>query len=214
MNKKSQNKFLLIIIGFIIFYTILIKSDSTSLPGISKEVNSISKRTITSEAIINKIHEKEDLITMEIELSDKVMLNDSWGEFNIFRKITYINFYSKSIYSIDLSKVQKKNISIDNKDKTIKITVPKPNIKSINIDEKKTSYETKMGALRFGEIKLTPAENQILITKVKERMYEKLNEPSILNKALYNTEKSLKNLVQLLLNNNNCCNYSISVHFN
>lgn len=95
--------------------------------------------------------------------------------------------------------------------KTIYINVPKPEIKSITINEEKTSYETEKGILRFGEITLSPAENQIMTQKVKERMKEKLSESDMINKALINTKKSIKEIILSVLNNKDS-DYTIVVY--
>lgn len=219
MNKIIKKRTLIIIIivvslilGFGLCYKYFIISRTNSLPGMTKSIEKMSRRAITSEAIINKIREKTDLITMEVDLSDKVVLDDSWGNFDIFKKITYINFCGKGIYTVDLSKLKGENVTIESKINTITISVPKPEIKSINIEEEKTTYEMDKGVFRFGDIKLTPAENQILTKKVKERMEEKLKEPDMLTKALGNTEKSIKELVKATLDNKSS-DYTIIVYF-
>jgi len=191
-----------LILGFTICYKYFIKSKTKSLPGMAKSIENMSRKAITSEAIVNKIHEKKDLITMEVDLSDRVVLDDSWGNFDIFKKVTYIDFCGKGIYTIDLSKLKGENITIQPNVKTI----------SVNIDEEKTIYETEKGALRFGEIKLSPPENQIITKKVKERMKEKLMEPDMLNKALANTEKSVKDLIGSVVDNKGS-DYNIIVYF-
>lgn len=201
-----------LILGFTICYKYFVKSRIKSLPGMAKNIENMSRKAITSEAIVNKIHEKKDLITMEVDLSDRVVLDDSWGNFDIFKKVTYIDFCGKGIYTIDLSKLKGENITIQPNVKTIYISVPKPEIKSVNIDEEKTIYETEKGAFRFGEIKLSPPENQIITKKVKERMKEKLMEPDMLNKALANTEKSVKDLIGSVVDNKGS-NYNIIVYF-
>ncbi|NRS86680.1 hypothetical protein BD780_003905 [Clostridium tetanomorphum] len=177
----------------------------------TKSIEKMSRKSITSEAIINKIHEKKELIIMEAELSDKVVLDDSWGNFAVFKKITYINFNGKGIYTVDLSKIKAENITMQPNIKTIYINVPKPEIKSITINEEKTSYETEKGILRFGEITLSPAENQIMTQKVKERMKEKLSESDMINKALINTKKSIKEIILSVLNNKDS-DYTIVVY--
>ncbi|WP_027626661.1 DUF4230 domain-containing protein [Clostridium lundense] len=217
MNKIIRKRTLIIIaisliLGFSLCYKYFISSRTNSLPGMTKNIEKMSRKAITSEAIVNKIRQKTDLITMEVDLSDKVVLDDSWGNFDIFKKITYINFSGKGIYTVDLSKLKAENITIESKVNTISINVPKPEVKSVNIEEEKTTYEMDKGVFRFGDIKLTPAENQILTKKVKERMEEKLKEPTMLSTALANTEKSMKELVKTALDNKSS-NYNIIVYF-
>ncbi|MBU5486500.1 DUF4230 domain-containing protein [Clostridium sp. MSJ-11] len=216
MKKIIKNKTFIIIIlsiclGFYGEYYFLVKGNTHSLPGMTKVIEKMSRKTITSEAIVNKLKEKQELIVMEAELEDQVMLDDSWGNFEVFKKITYINFTGKGIYTVDLSKMESSNINIAQDSKVIYIKLPKPVVKSINIEENKTTYKTEKGLLRFGEIKLTSAENGVVTSKAKERMNEKLLEPSNMSKAEEISKKSLTEIIDNILNENN--KYSLVISF-
>ncbi|MEW9097192.1 MAG: DUF4230 domain-containing protein [Clostridiaceae bacterium] len=217
MKKIVKNKTFIIIIlsiclGFYGGYYFLVKGNTNSLPGMTKVVEKMSRKTITSEAIVNKLKEKQELIVMEAELEDQVMLDDSWGNFEVFKKITYINFAGKGAYTVDLSKIESSNVNIAQDNKVIYIKLPKPVVKSINIDEDKTTYKIEKGLLRFGEIKLTPAENGVVTSKVKERMNEKLLDSSNMSKAEESSKKSLTEIIDNILNENNKYNLVISFY--
>ncbi|WP_315121878.1 DUF4230 domain-containing protein [uncultured Clostridium sp.] len=217
MNKIIKNKTFTIIIlsiclGFYGGYYFLVKGNTNSLPGMTKVVEKMSKKTITNEAIINKLKERKELIVMEAELEDQVMIDNSWGNFEIFKKIAYINFTGEGIYTVDLSKIEANNINIAQDNKVIYIKLPKPIVKSVTIDENKTTYKTEKGLLRFGEIKLTSAENGIVTLKAKERMNEKLLDSYNMSKAEESSKKSLTEILDTILNEHNKYNLVISFY--
>ena len=138
---------------------------------------------------------------METELEETITLNDSWGQFEIFKKLQTIHFYGRGIYSIDLSSLDTSSIKEDKINNTLTLTVPTPFIKDIVIDENKTLYESpEMGILRVGEITLSPAEYDIIISHIKTRMKEKLSEIENMDKAKERSSLSLKSLVSTLCN--------------
>ncbi|GAA0731200.1 DUF4230 domain-containing protein [Clostridium malenominatum] len=215
MKKILKNRTFIIIIlsiclGFYMSYYLFVKKNS-SLPGMTKSIENISKKAITSEAIINTLKEKKELIVMEASLDNELMLDDSWGNFEIFKKITYINLTGKGIYSIDLSMIEATNINIKNDSKVIYMKLPKPIIRGITLEEDKTTYKTETGLLRFGELKLTPEENNLLNLKAKDRMMEKLLETSNIFKAEESAKKSLTDIVNSIILDKE--NYSIIISF-
>lgn len=65
--------------------------------------------------------------------------------------------------------------------------------------------------LRFGDVKLTPEEHEIMIENVKKAMREKMNENEYSNKALTNSQKSMENIIKSILNNDS--KYIVKVNF-
>lgn len=212
---KNKNKikiiiFIIVIIFFTYEYNKTFNNRAISLPNMDKSIEKISKKTITKDAIIKKIQEKHDLITMEVDLNNEIILDDSWGKLDIFKKVISINFYGTGIYTINLSQISKENVLIQPA-KTITINVPKPKVKSITLNEDKTTFKTEKGLLRFGEVKITPAENQILKKKAKEKMIDQLNEKTLIKTASLNTEKTIKKSLESILNPHE--DYNIIIKF-
>lgn len=199
MKNKNKIKLTIFIIVVIFFaYNKVLNDKNISLPNMDKSIEKMSRKTITRDAIVKKIQEKQDLITMEVELNNKVILDDSWGNLDIFKKVISIDFYGTGIYTVDLAKLNRENVLIQ-PSKTITIRIPKPKVKSITLNEDKTTFKTENGLFRFGEIKITPAENQILSKKAKEKMNEQLNEKHLVESALSKTKKSIEKSIQSIL---------------
>lgn len=191
---------LCVILGFYIGYKIFASSKNSKQSWIVPESKDISKKFITEETLVNEIHQRQQLITMEIDMAEKFTLDDSWGDLEIFKKIQNINYFGTGTYVIDLSNLKAENIEINNDTKEVTINMPKPSVKSVIICEEKTEYQTtENGLLRFGEIKLTPEENQFILKNIKEKMNNKMLENNFLSQAVKTSEEALKNIIESIL---------------
>lgn len=217
---RTKALFILILIftfssvGFFTAYRIFKIPSKAAETWVVPSVDTSAKKFITKETLINKIQQKQELIPLEIELTEKVTIDFSWGEMDIFKMLQSIYFTGNGIYAIDLSKLYVQNILVDNDKNTISLILPKPFVKTVTIDEQKTLYETpQKGLLRFGEIKMTPAEYQIMMSTAKTKMTEKLNSTELLGQAFDNTEVSVTNLVRNIITDEVDDNYDIVVQF-
>ena len=200
-------------IGFFLAYHFFISPAKNFKPGEVLTPSSISNKIILKDVIIDKIREKHELITMEVDLSQKITIDNSWGSLAVFKKISNIDYLGTGTYTIDFISIKPENVEI--KDKMITVKLPKPEIKYINIDDNKTTCEsTENGLLRFGEIKMTPAENQQLHKKVSEKMSVKMKESELYDKAMESSKEAAKTLIsQILTINNNSSQYEVDVKF-
>lgn len=199
---------LCLIIGFTVAYKIYVtpKADSSSWT-ITKTTDG-SKKFISKETLITQIKQKQKLITTEVNLNEKMTIDNSWGNLSIFKKIQNINFVGSGVYVVDLYSINSNNIIINKN--SISITLPKPSVEMITLNEEKTIYETsENGLLRFGDIKLSTEEHQQLMSTVKDKMKNKMMEDEYYNKAINNSEKSMKNLINSMSNTN----YFINIKF-
>lgn len=193
-------------------YKIIKNFKSNSKPWVVADANDSSKKFLTKDAVISKIKQKQKLITTEVEMNEKTTIDNSWGDIGVFKKLQNISFTGKGVYVVDLSLLKSSNIFIDSNNNIITVKIPKPKVELVTIDESKTIYETpEKGLLRFGDIKLTPQEHDIMIENVKKNMLEKMNEEKYSQKALINSQNSMKNIITSILNNNS--KYTVKVSF-
>lgn len=151
---------------------------------------------ISEETLINEVKSVNKLIPLEVELSETLLIDQSFGDLDIFKKTKDITFFANCSYSLDLSTLSSKDIRIDNKTKQIDISVPTLEIFSINIDESKTKYsDPTLGLLRFGDIELSSEEYGTLRSKLYDTFKNKMNDSSLLNKALANAANSLEAII-------------------
>jgi hypothetical protein len=201
-------------LGFFLGYKAFVSPQKTTETWVVPNVQDISKRFITEEALVNEIHQKQELITLEIQMTENVTLSNSWGNLEIFKKVQGINYSGTGSYTVDLSSLKAENIIIDDKNKNVNVKVASPTIKGVSISEEKTEYKTpENGLLRFGEIKLTPEENQMLLSSVKDKMLKKMSEQDFTSQAKASSEKTIKNLIQSVISNKTAEPYNIEVQF-
>jgi hypothetical protein len=214
---KKRTIFLMIFcisLGFFLSFRTFVLPQKSKEVWIVPDVQEISKKFMTEETLVNEIQRKQELITLEVQMTEKVTLNDSWGSLDIFKKLQSISYSGTGTYTVDLSSLKAENITIDDKLKKVTVKVAPPNIKGVSINEEKTEYQTpENGLLRFGEIKLTPEENQMLIRNVKERMLNKMSEQDFTSEAKASTERTIKDLIQSIVLSKTTEAYNIEVLF-
>ena len=151
------------------------------------------------ESILEEAEEKRELIVLEVELKEKVTIDESWGELTIFKKIKNIEYFGSGSFAVNLSNLKEEAITVDSYEKRITLTLSKPVIKECFLQEAKTLYEsTENGLLRFGEITLTAEDSSLLRQKVLERMEKKLYEEELQQQAIASTELSLTEIFKVV----------------
>lgn len=164
------------------------------------DVDKIMKKIKVDEVMVQNIQGKKELVTMETDLKQEVQWDNSIYEWDILKKYQNMVFYSKAKFSTDLAEITKDMIIYNPDSNILTVKAKKPVVSSLEILNDKTEiYSTTNGLLRFGEIKLTAAEQNELIKKVKNSMYLELHEEQMLKLANENTIKSLRELVGTFL---------------
>lgn len=171
-------------------------------------------KLVLEEVLVQEITQKQELITMEVEMQETVEWNETWGSWELFKKLQRIHFIGNGIYVTDLQQIQPENIRIDEETDTIIMEIPRPVIKSITLDEQKTTYEaTETGWLRFGEVKLTPVEQQIMMQQVKGSMMEKMQSGNMYENAMRNTQSSVRQLLEKIFRGTTDREYKIEIQW-
>lgn len=203
----KRNLIFLIILAVIftstgVFFTYkLLKSKDNNEPWIVSNIDGNSTKFISKETLIKDIKSKRELITTEIDLEETLTINDSWGQFEVFKKLQTIHFFGRGIYYIDLSTLDDSSLVENKKGKSLTLKLSSPSIKTIVIDEEKTLYESPdMGILRFGEVKLTPSEYEVILNHIKTEMKTKLLQEEFYKRAKEESQNSIKKLLASLCN--------------
>ncbi|WP_238883521.1 DUF4230 domain-containing protein [Clostridium sp. YIM B02551] len=193
---------LFVSLGFYASYRIFIKPQNQQSKQLKPLDSSNTTKFISQESIVDKIHETQKIIPLETDLEERILIDDSWGDWEVFKKVKGMVFYGKGSYSIDFASIDKNNIVINNSSNIINITLPKPQIEDIALYEDKTLYETTTnGLLRFGEIKLSPEENSTICKEVKDKMKEKMLQDDLYSMAESKSQEAVKNILSPLLPN-------------
>lgn len=202
---------LCLILGFFIAYRIYVAPNSDPKSWTISKTEDGSKKFISKETLVSAIKQKQKLITTEVELNESITIDNSWGTLAIFKKMQSINFVGAGLYDIDLSTLNSKNITMKNN--TITVTLQKPAIEAVTLDPNKTTYnETDRGLLRFGDIKLSTEDGELLRKTVQDKMKDKMLETQYYNTAIDNSKKSMISLIKSIVSNTNPT-YTIQINF-
>ncbi|SHK50095.1 Protein of unknown function [Clostridium cavendishii DSM 21758] len=188
-------------IGIFISYKFMFhnkKIDNTvSIPFIQNQ----SVKYITEETVVSKLKNTQKILPLEAEISETMIIDNSWGDCELFKKIKTIKYFALATYTLDLSNFTKSNVSIDQSNKKITLNLDKPILNSINLLNDKTTYETtNNGTLRFGELKLSPEELNSIEKQALKQMSEKSNEDSLVKLAEENSKSLLNNIINSINN--------------
>lgn len=152
-----------------------------------------------AEAVLG---EEKQLKKMEVysrEVSDVATLTQAGlGKIKAFSKYQYITYNGTAIYTVDLSKLSKENVKLDEENKTVTITVPKVELEPINIPSENIEFGEvqKNTIFAFGDIKLTPENQAKVETEAKERMLSKLESENVIADATAAAEHSIWEIFQ------------------
>lgn len=96
------------------------------------------------------------------------------GLFNlpIFKQTKAIIFHGEGSYFVDLSSLSNEDFTVDDVEKTITITIPKPELSVNLLPEETEFFDSSNGMLRFGEMEITPEAMTTLETQGIERIFE------------------------------------------
>ena len=137
------------------------------------------------EAILGDSEKTKKIEVYTQEVSDAGTITDT-GLFNlgVFTKSQVITYNGTVIYTVDLSKLTKSDISIDEKEKIITLKIPHAEQGAINIPREKISYsDPEKGLLAIGELKATAEKINEVEMEAQKKMQEKLDSGNVLETA-------------------------------
>ncbi|MGL4773220.1 MAG: DUF4230 domain-containing protein [Clostridium sp.] len=159
------------------------------------ESNNGSIKFLSEDNIVEEINSVNKIIPLEIDITHSIVIDDSWGDWSIFQKAKKINFLVHCSYAIDLTTLTKDDVDLNKLNNTITLTLNKPYVYSMQIDEDKTVYESpKLGLLRFGDIDLSPEEYGVIKKNIEKSLQDKLNSKELYDKAIENSQTCLKSI--------------------
>lgn len=216
MCKKKNKKHLksirliklsvIILLGVSIFLGFKYYSSISNIIPFFKDKATLS--LINENNLIKEVKTANKIVPLELEISQDIIIDKSFGDLDIFKKSQSITFYAKCCYSVDLTKVEKSDIIIDKENKSITIELLQPEIFKISIEEDKTKYsDPELGLLRFGDIQLSSEEHGTLRQKLYKNFEDKMKDESLMAQAIYNTKISLQKIISDLTDDN----YAITI---
>lgn len=200
--------------GYILNDTINKEVDFNSISGISQlsGVKGISNRIIAEDVLVETMETNAKLVVMEIGAREKVYYDDSYFNSELFRKSQEISFYADGIFTVNLEGLGPDSIVIDDENKTVTITIARPELSYIAYDPEKTIYgNTEKGFLRFGDVKISMEEFNKLQIRAEELLKAKINGSGFIREAEKRTEASAKDLFKAALSKTELSDYEIRI---
>lgn len=177
-------------------------------------VGSVLSKLRVQNTLIRGASDCAELVTMSADLSTELILDDSYNEWSVFQKKQKIKFYGICKYATDLSGMDSSHIIFDGEKKELVVKVMKPTISSLELDFDKTEFTaTETGFLRFGDIKMTSAEQNELQRAAKNVIREEALSDALMTQARGKTESVVKKYMESLLIAADLHGYSVDVIF-
>ncbi len=200
--------------GYILNDTVNKEIDPNSISGISQlaGVKGISNRIIAEDVLIEAMETNAKLVVMEVGAREKIYYDDSYFNSEIFRKSQEISFYADGVFTVSLEGLGPDSILIDDGNKTVAITIARPELSYIAYDPEKILYgNTEKGLLRFGDVKISMEEFNQLQIRAEELLKAKINGNDFIREAEKRTEAAAKELFKAALSKTELSEYEIII---
>lgn len=137
------------------------------------------------EAILGQAKKEQMLIVEEREVSVNTTITDTgflnWGVFNKEQALT---IYGTGQYTIDLSKISKKDIQFNKETCELTVHIPHAELHDVHFDPEKTEIgDATKGWLSFGSIKFDLEQQKQFEITAEEKLTEKLKEKERMEEA-------------------------------
>lgn len=130
------------------------------------------------EAILGDSEQLKKLEVYKIDVSDAVQLTDTGlAKLKIFTKTQLLTYKGTATYTVDLGKLSKDDITLDEEKMTVHLKVPEVVLEPINIDEKDIEFgDVERGLLGIGKMSMKPEDMAKIQEEARNKMTEKLEE--------------------------------------
>lgn len=167
----------------------------------------LDENILHKETIVSKFNSTRKIQVIQTNISQEVTISQGFNN-DLFKNNKIITFNGIGKYMLDLSKINKENIIIDNSSKQITIFTSKPSIE-IELLEEKTQFQNEQGLFRFSDVEVTPEEYESMKYQVKQQMIGKLNSAEYDKIVKQKTKESLEGLLNKLTQNKYKININI-----
>lgn len=152
-------------------------------------------QTSISDVVLLEAKETMKFSVLEQRCSVEQTIDDSWFNWDIFKKTKKITYEGIGYFVVDLSKITKDDVEVNTDSKIVTVTVPNAQFDHVDIDISKSGFtKTDTGLLRYGEIKLTSEQQTILMEKAEKQLERTLKNDAAINAANASAKDGLKKL--------------------
>ena len=166
------------------------------------------------EAILGDSTKLKKLEVYSQEISDMAELTQS-GLLNlsVFKKCQFITYNGTAVYTVDLSKLKKNSVTLDEEKLVVTLRIPHAKQERINIPSDKISFgDIKKGILALGKMNVTPQQMTQVQTEAENKMIEKLESSHAIDEADRFAKMAVWEIYQPMINKV-ATGYSLEVLF-
>lgn len=227
MKTNIANVLLLVLIVLTAFLTIVgvVKKKDSSIERKDNNVlyvddderYHVNGRTVVefSDVICEQFREESELIVSSVDASCETKVKQT-GAFDLDVLNKYQTFVYKTTghFSVDLSEMSEKSISLDEERKVITISIPHAKMMPVEIDPTGfVAKDTKNGFLAFGSLKFTANEYNNIEVECKRKLEEGINTKDNRMMADENAIEEIKNIYEPIVKAVDD-EYSVEIVFN
>ncbi len=130
------------------------------------------------KAILGEASRHKELVVKEQPIEIPTTITKAGlGNLAIFSQVQNVYYYGTGVYTVSLSGLEEKNITVDEDNMKVTVYIPHACLQYINPNLDMTMFEEAgRGLLAFGDIKMTTQEQNSLQQSVTEAMRERLTQ--------------------------------------
>ena len=166
------------------------------------------------EAILGDSTQLKKLEVYVVNVSEPVQISKTGlANLKVFSKNQLITYKGTATYSVDLGKLTKDSITLDEEKMTVHLKIPHAVLEPINIPEDSIEYsDVKRGLLAIGDLRMTPEEISEVQQTARSKMEEKLASEHTIDDADRFAKMSVWEIYQPIVDNVTS-GYSLEVEF-
>ena len=154
------------------------------------------------DAILGDSQQLKKLEVFKQDVSEAVQLTKTGlANLKVFSKTQLLTYKGTATYTVDLGKLTKDDITLDEDELTVHIAIPSPELEPININEEDIEFgDVDRGLLGIGKMSMTPEESQEVVAEARNKMTEKLEEENTAEEAERFAKLSAWEIYQPIIN--------------
>ena len=128
------------------------------------------------EAILGDSEQLKKIEVYETEVSDAVeLVNTGLANLKVFTKTQLLTYKGEATYTVDLGKLSKDDITLDEEEMIVHLRIPHAVLEPININENDIEFgDVNRGLLGLGKMSMKPEDQAAVQSEARNKMMEKL----------------------------------------
>ena len=155
-----------------------------------------------TEMIATENRELKQLIVYEQDIEASMDITDMFLNIEWFKKKQTVHLQATAEYIVDLSRIRNQDVTIDRAEKKITVVIPRAELKNVNIDFTKTTFDDiERNIFGWGDIKLTPEQQNEVEKDLQEALFAEASGSPYLASADLSAMRQVEAVYRKILKN-------------